>query len=63
VTAKVIHIAGHQLVPVWHFGKAQFIIEGSFIEKWARVGNSIPPLFMRAIAGSIRCGLLKSVDD
>ena len=23
MTAKVIHIAGRQLVPVWHFGRAQ----------------------------------------
>jgi site-specific DNA-cytosine methylase len=39
-----------------------FRLEGSFVDKWARIGNSVPPLFMRAIARSIRCGLLKSVD-
>jgi site-specific DNA-cytosine methylase len=31
-----------------------FRIEGSFIEKWARIGNSVPPLFMKAIAEHIR---------
>lgn len=36
----------------------QFQIQGSYREKWARVGNSVPPLFMKAIAGSIRCNLL-----
>ena len=30
-----------------------FRMEGSFVEKWARIGNSVPPLFMRAIAGHI----------
>lgn len=29
---------------------AAFQIEGSFVEKWARIGNSVPPLFMKAIA-------------
>jgi hypothetical protein len=37
---------------------AGFRIEGKFIDKWARVGNSVPPLFMRAIAGFIRSNLL-----
>jgi site-specific DNA-cytosine methylase len=35
-----------------------FRLEGSFVEKWARVGNSVPPLFMKAIAESIRQELL-----
>jgi site-specific DNA-cytosine methylase len=33
---------------------AAFRLEGSFVEKWARIGNSVPPLFMRAIADRIR---------
>jgi site-specific DNA-cytosine methylase len=37
---------------------AGFRIEGKFIDKWARVGNSVPPLFMNAIAEHIRRNLL-----
>jgi len=36
-------------------------IEGNFIEKWARIGNSVPPLFMKAIAENIRGKLLDSI--
>jgi site-specific DNA-cytosine methylase len=36
-----------------------FRLEGSFAEKWARIGNSIPPLFMKAIAEYIFCRVLK----
>jgi site-specific DNA-cytosine methylase len=32
----------------------QFIIQGSCSERWARVGNIIPPLFMRSIASHVR---------
>ena len=35
-----------------------FRIEGSFIEKWARIGNSVLPLFTKALAESIRQELL-----
>lgn len=31
---------------------------GTFKEKWARIGNSVPPLFMRSIASHIRRELL-----
>ena len=31
-----------------------FRLEGNFVEKWALVGNSVPPLFMRAIAENLR---------
>jgi site-specific DNA-cytosine methylase len=34
-----------------------FRIHGSYSEKWARIGNSVPPLFMRAIAEHIRFNL------
>jgi site-specific DNA-cytosine methylase len=37
---------------------AEFRIEGRFVDKWGRVGNSVPPLFMRAIAAHIRDNLL-----
>jgi site-specific DNA-cytosine methylase len=36
-----------------------FRLEGSFVEKWARIGNSVPPVFMKAIAQSIRVNLLR----
>jgi DNA (cytosine-5)-methyltransferase 1 len=36
-------------------------LEGSFAEKWARIGNSVPPLFMRATAAFIRRNVLKCV--
>ncbi len=33
---------------------AAFQLKGSFHEKWARIGNSVSPLFMRAIALHLR---------
>lgn len=35
----------------------QFQLRGSTAEQWARMGNSVPPLFMRAIAAHIRATL------
>ena len=35
-----------------------FRMQGTFIQRWARIGNSVPPLFMRAIAGHIRREIL-----
>lgn len=32
----------------------EFQIVGLFEEQWARIGNSVPPLFMRAIAGHVK---------
>jgi len=31
-----------------------FALRGSYRERWARIGNSVPPLFMRAIALHVR---------
>ena len=31
----------------------EFVLQGSFRERWARIGNSVPPLFMRAVANHI----------
>jgi site-specific DNA-cytosine methylase len=39
-----------------------FRLEGSFVEKWARIGNSVPPLFMKAISAHIR-GLLSLLHE
>jgi len=36
----------------------QFELFGSFEEKWARIGNSVPPLLMRAIALHIKSEIL-----
>ena len=36
-------------------------LEGSFVEKWARIGNSVPPLFMKAIAENTRYGVLQEL--
>lgn len=39
----------------------EFALSGPFREKWARIGNSVPPLFMRAIAGHVRTEILDRV--
>lgn len=36
-----------------------FEIRGGYNARWARIGNSVPPLFMRAIACHIRRVLLE----
>ena len=36
----------------------EFNLIGKYAEQWARIGNSVPPLFMRAIAQHIRSELL-----
>lgn len=38
-----------------------FTLEGKFVDKWARIGNSVPPLFMRAISGHVRKAILEKV--
>ena len=34
---------------------------GTFKEKWARIGNSVPPNLMRAIAEHIKSNILKQL--
>jgi len=36
----------------------EFRLEGSYRAKWARIGNSVPPLFMKALAEHLRCNFL-----
>jgi site-specific DNA-cytosine methylase len=36
-----------------------FKLEGKFVDKWARIGNSVPPLFMKAIAKHIQMAILE----
>ncbi len=38
----------------------EFQLVGRYEEQWARVGNSVPPLFMRAIARHIRAQIFNS---
>lgn len=38
-----------------------FQLLGSFAEQWARIGNSVPPNFMRAIAAHIRDNILSRI--
>jgi DNA (cytosine-5)-methyltransferase 1 len=38
---------------------AAFTLVGSYEERWARIGNSVPPLFMRAVATNLRAMLMQ----
>lgn len=40
-----------------------FMFIGSFKEKWARIGNSVPPNFMRAIAEHIKIEILEKTQS
>jgi site-specific DNA-cytosine methylase len=40
-----------------------FRLEGSFVEKWARIGNSVPPVFMKAVAEHIAATFLTNGAD
>ncbi len=37
----------------------EFKLVGRFVQKWARIGNSVPPLFMRAIAENLRARFMQ----
>jgi DNA (cytosine-5)-methyltransferase 1 len=39
----------------------QFRFVGSYSEQWARIGNSVPPLLMRAIAEHLRTSVLDAI--
>ncbi|MDR5790292.1 DNA cytosine methyltransferase [Caballeronia sp. LP003] len=39
-----------------------FVLRGSFEERWAAIGNCVPPLFMRAIALHV-CSLFELVEE
>jgi len=38
-----------------------FEMAGDFTQQWARIGNSVPPLFMRSIARHIRTNVLEAI--
>lgn len=66
-------------VSLWHYGERrnisigeakrlgsfpdEFEFIGSYEEQWARIGNSVPPLFMRAIAKHIRTNILDNLPN
>jgi DNA (cytosine-5)-methyltransferase 1 len=31
-----------------------FVLVGTYAQRWARLGNSVPPLMMRAVAEAVR---------
>lgn len=41
----------------------EYILEGSFVEKWARLGNCVPPNLMKAIATHIYENVLRKVQN
>jgi DNA (cytosine-5)-methyltransferase 1 len=41
----------------------EFTLEGTYKEQWARIGNSVPPFFMRAIAQHLRTTVLRREGD
>lgn len=46
-----------ELKPICGFPD-DFVLTGSYAEQWTRLGNSVPPLMMRAIAEAVRDGVL-----
>jgi DNA (cytosine-5)-methyltransferase 1 len=40
-----------------------FVLLGTFEERWAAIGNCVPPLFMRAIASHVRSLLAQAGED
>lgn len=36
---------------------ADYVLKGSYAKQWARLGNAVPPMMMREIAGVLRDGL------
>ena len=47
------YLSAHQLKRIASFPDA-FALAGRPVEKWARIGNSVPPLLMRSIARHVR---------
>lgn len=37
----------------------EFQLIGAYSDQWARIGNSVPPLMMKAVAEHIRCAILE----
>ena len=40
-----------------------FRFSGTYQEQWGRIGNSVPPLFMHAIASHLRSAILDRIDE
>jgi DNA (cytosine-5)-methyltransferase 1 len=41
----------------------KYLMIGKFKDKWMRIGNSVPPLFMRSIARHIRTVILSNTGE
>lgn len=41
----------------------EFVLHGDFNQQWARIGNSVPPNLMRAIAEHIKHNILDKIQD
>jgi DNA (cytosine-5)-methyltransferase 1 len=39
-----------------------FVLTGSYAQQWERLGNSVPPLMMRAISEVVRDNILRQID-
>lgn len=39
----------------------EYIVNGKFEEKWAGIGNSVPPMMMKAIAETVRDRILDPI--
>ena len=64
--ACIVHYAEPRMVSIPEVMRASsypdaFRLTGTYYERWARIGNSVPPLFMRAIALHIRRHILDNL--
>lgn len=62
-TAQLLHPSEKRIVAISELKRLasysdDYQMYGSFTDRWARIGNSVPPLFMRAIVRHIRSELL-----
>lgn len=63
--AGLIHPEEHRLLTIEELQRLAsfpdaFRFVGKYEDRWARIGNSVPPLFMRAIASHVREQMLSS---
>lgn len=58
---EVRHLTIGEIKALSSFPEA-FRLEGRFVDKWARIGNSVPPLFMRAISRHVSETILEKAE-
>jgi len=61
--AGMLHPTKHRLLTINELKRLQsfpdsFILRGKFEDQWARIGNSVPPLMMKAIAETVKDKIL-----